>query len=201
MSVPPPSRTDMQPLAIDEGGEQTYPPGVGRMAGRSDDCNDRRESILEKDDEAFEENRERVDQGLNEDEHSDDVQTISSESQEDRNYPPGRQEIENRVMISAPSMRLQENIEKADAPIIETGAGVGVSNIQSQECTITKGRCTKHDILARKIVSNTKKWGKKKDGFGWIYRKSVSYKCMVKTEALVARDISTSTGSVEQNSD
>ena len=55
-------------------------------------------------------------------------------------------EIENRVMISAPSMRLQENIEKADPPIIETGAGVGVSNIQSQKCTITKGRCTKHDI-------------------------------------------------------
>ena len=40
-----------------------------------------------------------------------------------------------------------------------------------------KGRCQKHDLEVRKKVITTKKWGKKKDGFGWLYRRSVEYTC------------------------
>ena len=56
-----------------------------------------------------------------------------------------------------------------------------------------------NDILARKTVTSTKKWGKKKDGFGWLYRTSVNYKCMMQTEARVVKEIYT--GDVDQISD
>ena len=104
-------------------------------------------------------------QGPVNDDPSVDSQIISTEGQENRESLPKEQNRDDEVQILAPSMSSGEMFEKAD--IFEK------ANTQN-ECTIARGRCTTHNILARKIVTSTKKWGKKKDGFGWIYRKSVN---------------------------
>ena len=36
-------------------------------------------------------------------------------------------------------------------------------------CVIYKGRCRKHEVEAKKTVNRSKKWGKVKDGWGWVY--------------------------------
>ena len=48
---------------------------------------------------------------------------------------------------------------------------------ESLDCIIKRGRCQNHNIEARKIVTKSRKWGKVKTGYGWIYSKHVRYSC------------------------
>ena len=43
------------------------------------------------------------------------------------------------------------------------------------ECEFVKGTCRNHRIKGNKKVTSTKKWTKKKHGFGWVTQKKVTY--------------------------
>ena len=65
------------------------------------------------------------------------------------------------------------------------------STEEKAQCIVRKGRCQTHGVEARKVVRKTKKWGKKKDGFGWNYSSKVEYKCMMEKIGTLEPDIST----------
>ena len=65
------------------------------------------------------------------------------------------------------------------------------STDEKAQCIVRKGRCQTHGVEARKVVRKTKKWGKKKDGFGWNYSSKVEYKCMMEKIGTLEPDIST----------
>ena len=68
-------------------------------------------------------------------------------------------------------------------------------SLDVNQCHLKKGRCQTHDIQARKIITNEKKWGKLKYGYGWINRRRVHYECRVQSLAQV--DPRISPGSVD----
>ena len=59
-------------------------------------------------------------------------------------------------------------------------------------CQIKKGRCVKHNLEARKIINNFKKWGKKGTGYGWLNRRITKYVCKLENLVPDVPDISTS---------
>ena len=81
-------------------------------------------------------------------------------------------EIEKDVRKLTPSVTRNANVEKASS------------------CEVKKGRCKKHNLEARKKVITSKKWGKKKEGFGWIYRRSTEYTCRMENLAPEVHEIS-----------
>ena len=58
------------------------------------------------------------------------------------------------------------------------------------DCKIKRGNCLTHNIPAEKRTTSTKRWGKQKHGFGWIYGKKVTWICRMKSKALEVSDIS-----------
>ena len=53
-------------------------------------------------------------------------------------------------------------------------------------CVIYKGRCRRHEVEAKKTVNRSKKWGKVKDGWGWVYSCKVEWTCRMKNFGHVA---------------
>ena len=47
------------------------------------------------------------------------------------------------------------------------------------ECEFVRGTCKNHRIKGTRKVTSTKKWTKKKHGFGWVTQKKVTYSCPV----------------------
>ena len=64
------------------------------------------------------------------------------------------------------------------------------SVIRNAKSIVKKGRCQKHNLEARKKVITSKKWGKKKEGFGWIYKRSTEYTCRMENLAPEVHEIS-----------
>ena len=58
-------------------------------------------------------------------------------------------------------------------------------------CVIRRGKCTVHNVPARKTEQTSKKWGKKSTGYGWIYSRKVKYICGLETKVLESPKIST----------
>ena len=56
-------------------------------------------------------------------------------------------------------------------------------NEMTVECEFVKGTCKNHGIKGNKKVTSTKKWTKKKHGFGWVTQKKVTYSCPVGLQA------------------
>ena len=69
--------------------------------------------------------------------------------------------------------------------------------LEDTKCQIRRGSCQKHQLKARKTVIKSRKWGKKKDGFGWIYTSKVSYMCRLETQG---REVSQNS-TLAENSD
>ena len=44
-------------------------------------------------------------------------------------------------------------------------------------CVFKRGVCQVHKLKGKKSVNKTKKWGKVKSGYGWIYSQTVKYTC------------------------
>ena len=65
-------------------------------------------------------------------------------------------------------------------------------DIDTERCQIKKGRCLFHNIEARKNTTKSKKWGKTKNGFGWIYSYKVEWLCRLRSKDSTDQDISTS---------
>ena len=45
------------------------------------------------------------------------------------------------------------------------------------ECVFKRGKCSTHNLKGIKNVISTKKWMKKKFGFGWVTSKRTEYTC------------------------
>ena len=65
-------------------------------------------------------------------------------------------------------------------------------------CVYKRGYCTYHKSKGVRMVTKTKKWGKMKTGFGWIYSSKVSYSCRVKSDNLQTTNFGSS-GSESQS--
>ena len=65
-------------------------------------------------------------------------------------------------------------------------------------CVYKRGYCTYHKSKGIRMVTKTKKWGKLKTGFGWIYSSKVSYSCRVKSDNLQTTNFGSS-GSESQS--
>ena len=53
------------------------------------------------------------------------------------------------------------------------GGGITGSN----DCLFKRGICTQHKIKGKKTIVSSKKWTKKKFGFGWVTSKKTEFTC------------------------
>ena len=70
--------------------------------------------------------------------------------------------------------------EKGDKIVERVRVGDGDNGWKgedSNKCVFKRGVCTKHKLKGKKITNNSKRWGQKKEGYGWIYSKTVKYIC------------------------
>ena len=56
-------------------------------------------------------------------------------------------------------------------------------------CEFKKGICTLHNIKGKKIVTSSKKWTQKKDGYGWVTSRKVTYSCGYRTKARIVTPV------------
>ena len=129
---------------------------------------------------------------------------------EKKEEAPGAPETtieEVEIRQTAPSVGRKRKLsdEKAiEAPIshtIEVHSKPGIIGQGQQlpppppdigRCQIKKGRCLTHNIEAKKNTIKSKKWGKTKNGFGWIYSNKVEWLCRLRIRERTDQDISTS---------
>ena len=76
----------------------------------------------------------------------------------------------------------------------ESGGQVQDGGIMGQEtgpdCKIKRGNCLTRNIPAEKRITSTKRWGKQKHRFGWIYGKKVTWIWRMKSKVSEASNIS-----------
>ena len=78
---------------------------------------------------------------------------------------------------------------------------------ESVQCVFIRGTCKNHNTKGIKEVTSSKKWMKKKNGFGWVTRKKVTYSCPVglqltnSSNQQISRDAGLSSGSKQGGSD
>ena len=112
----------------------------------------------------------------------DTKQNIELESElEDREQTMNNEEDE--LSTTTPSVkgnRKKENKESQQAQISDKeleGSTTNIIHPPSIECQIKRGKCLNHKIEARKVITTSKRWGKMKKGYGWIYSRRVTYSC------------------------
>ena len=67
------------------------------------------------------------------------------------------------------------NNNGVNAETLGSSVGERVEMIKTKECTFNKrGVCTIHKVKGTKTESSTKKWTKKKFGFGFVTRKVIT---------------------------
>ena len=64
-----------------------------------------------------------------------------------------------------------------DVETLDSDIGDPVEMIKTKECTFKRGVCTIHKVKGTKTELSTKKWTKKKFGFGFVTRKVITWKC------------------------
>ena len=72
-------------------------------------------------------------------------------------------------------------VDPDDTVVKNTLDGVILSGVNDDsgpiECSFKRGVCMVHKLKGKKTVHKTKKWGKTKNGYGWIYSQTVKYSC------------------------
>ena len=57
------------------------------------------------------------------------------------------------------------------------GGEDGMMAVETKKCEFKRGVCTEHKLKGDKMVNTTKKWQKKKAGYGWVTIRRVTYTC------------------------
>ena len=104
-------------------------------------------------------------------------------------------DVRREEKIIVEDTRMDPGKIEENEPPLSTTPSVGESlqleeSLVKSECIIKRGKCQTHQIAARKVVTTSKKWGKVKQGYGWIYRKNVNYCCKLQSVPLGGTGVS-----------
>ena len=121
-------------------------------------------------------------------EHEDDKHLVvgsSEQSEEIINTSGSVKQQEQKVLntgMTAPSSGKENTcnefkLNKEDIVEADVGGGPSVGCEDSQCVGNNRGWCGLHKKFARKSLKITKKWGKVKSGWGWLYKRKTTYAC------------------------
>ena len=71
----------------------------------------------------------------------------------------------------------QDAVHSDAQPVQPVQGDVGDDSSDGGGCIFKRSLCTTHNTKGRKITTKTRKWTKKKFGFGWVTTNKISYEC------------------------
>ena len=71
----------------------------------------------------------------------------------------------------------QDAVHSDAQPVQPVQGDVGDDSSGGGGCIFKRSICTTHNTKGKKITTKTKKWTKRKFGFGWVTTNKISYEC------------------------
>ena len=95
------------------------------------------------------------------------ITKLDEQDNRDLSSSTDQEEVKNNTATApSSSKKTKMSVEKAST-----------ARPDLEDCVISKGRCKKHEIEAKKNVGRLKKCGKVRDGWGWVHSCKVEWTC------------------------